>query len=138
MNILKLKRGNKMTKGQEIIEELGFKLPELDCVENALEIFFQDRFGQIHGRFGWEAIRWRENGVSTTHPDKFNLVKVNWYDTPSNFPCLVKNNIGNIFLATNLDGSVIRFNNGGQDKIKNITPLKLEEIKHLILKEGDK
>ena len=24
-----------MTKGQEIIEELGFKLPELDCEEGA-------------------------------------------------------------------------------------------------------
>ena len=127
-----------MTKGQEIIEELGFKLPELDCEEGALEIFFVDKYGIIHGRFGCEAIYWRKNGISPTHPDKFNLVKVNWYDIPSNFPCLVKNNIGNIFLATNLDGDVIRFNNGGQDKIKNITPFKLEEIKHLILKEGNK
>ena len=51
-----------MTKGQEIIEELGFKLPELDCEEGALEIFFVDKYGIIHGRFGWESIRWRENG----------------------------------------------------------------------------
>ena len=70
-----------MIKGQEIIEELGFKLPELDCEEGALEIFFVDKYG-IHVRFGGEAIRWNNNGVSSTHPDKFNLVKVKWYDIP--------------------------------------------------------
>ena len=80
-----------MIKGQELIEELGFKMPKLTVPEeNALEIFFVDKFGHIHGRFGYEAIRWKSGGMSFTHPDKFNLVKVNWYDIPSNFPCLVK------------------------------------------------
>ena len=65
-----------MTKGQEITDELGFKLPELACEEGALEIFFVDNYGIIHGRFGCEAICWGYNGISITHSTKFNLIKV--------------------------------------------------------------
>ena len=80
-----------MIKGQELIGELGFKLPELELAEDgALEIFFVDKYRVIHGRFGWEAIRWNKKGLCFTHPLNFNLVKVKWYDIPSNFPCLVK------------------------------------------------
>ena len=108
MNILRLKRGIRMIKGQEIIEELGFKLPELELAEDgALEIFFVDKFGTIHGRFGWESIRWSKKGVSSTHPDKFNLVKANWYDIPSNFPCLVKDLEENYMVATHSDKKFI-------------------------------
>ena len=96
-----------MTKGQEIIEGLGFKLPELDCGEGALEIFFVDKYGIIHGRFGCEAIRWIKIGKSPTHPDKFNLVKVNWYDIPSNFPCLIKNSASVIRIATKCHDSKV-------------------------------
>ena len=124
-----------MTKGQEIIEELGFRLPALDCEEGALEIFFVDRFRQVHGRFGGEAICWRNNGVSATHPHKFNLVKVKWYDIPSNFPCLVKDLEGNCMVATHSDKRFIYTECCVFDKTKAI-PATLEEVTKLIIKEG--
>ena len=96
-----------MIKGQEIIEELGFKLPELDCAEGALEIFFVDKYEIIHGRFGCEAIYWRKNGISPTHPHKFNLVKVNWYDIPSNFPCLVKDKAAYVLIMGGCDRGIL-------------------------------
>ena len=125
-----------MTKGQEIIEELGFKLPELDCAEGALEIFFVDKFGQIHGRFGCEAICWRNNGVAYTHPYKFNLVKVNWYDIPSNFPCLIKNSASVIRIATKCHNSKVLYETGGWDEVRTVVPITLEEVSKLIIKEG--
>ena len=130
-----------MIKGQEIIEELGFKLPELDCEEGALEIFFIDKYGTIHGRFGCEVIRWRENGVSATHPDKFNLVKVNWYDIPSNFPCLVKCSAGITRIALHLYNDKVRYETEGYetegyDFANTVTPLTLKEVSKLIIKEG--
>lgn len=126
-----------MINGQEIIEELGFKVPELELVdEGALEIFFVDKYG-IHGRFGWEAIRWNNNGVSSTHPDKFNLVKINWYDTPSNFPCLVKNSSGVIRIAIEVSGDIVLYKDGiGWDLLKTVIPITLEEASKLIIKEG--
>ncbi len=126
-----------MTKGQEIIEELGFKLPELGCEEGALEIFFEDGFGQVHGRFGCEAIRWRPNGISITHPDKFNLVKVKWYDIPSNFPCLVKNSSNVIRIAIKVSADRVLYKDGiGWDLLKTVIPITLEEVTKLIIKEG--
>ncbi len=126
-----------MTKGQEIIEELGFKLPELDCEEGALEIFFVDKYGTIHGRFGGEAICWRNSGVSATHPDKFNLVKANWYDIPSNFPCLVKNSSGGIRIAIKVSGDRVLYKDGiGWDLLKTVIPITLEEASKLVIKEG--
>ena len=126
-----------MIKGQEIIEELGFKLPELGCEEGALEIFFVDRFGQVHGRIGCEAICWRKNGVSFTHPDKFNLVKVNWYDIPSNFPCLVKNSSGVIRIAIKVSVDRVLYKDGiGWDLLKTVIPITLEEASKLVIKEG--
>lgn len=124
-----------MTKGQEIIEELGFKLPELDCEEGALEIFFVDKYGIIHGRFGCEAICWNSSGMSFTHPDKFNLVKVKWYDIPSNFPCLVKDLEENYMVATHSDKRFIYTECCVFDKTKAI-PATLEEVTKLIIKEG--
>lgn len=126
-----------MTKGQEIIEELGFKLPELDCEEGALEIFFVDKFGTIHGRFGCETIRWRYNGISITHPDKFNLVKVNWYDSPSNFPCLVKNSSEVIRIAIKVSRGRVLYKDGiGWDLVETVIPITLEEASKLVIKEG--
>ena len=126
-----------MTKGQELIEELGFKLPELDCEEGALEIFFVDKFGHIHGRFGCEAIRWNSEGIAYTHPDKFNLVKVNWYDIPSNFPCLVKNSSGVIRIAIKVSGDRVLYKDGiGWDLLKTVIPITLEEASKLVIKEG--
>ena len=125
-----------MTKGQEIIEELGFKLPELDCEEGALEIFFVDKYGIIHGRFGCEAICWRNNGVSATHPHKFNLIKVNWYDIPSNFPCLIKNSASVIRIATKCHNSKVMYGTGGWDEVRTVVPITLEEASKLIIKEG--
>ena len=126
-----------MTKGQEIIDELGFRLPELDCEEGALEIFFADGYGTIHGRFGWESIRWSKKGVSSTHPDNFNLVKVNWYDIPSNFPCLVKNSSGVIRIAIRVSGDRVLYKDGiGWDLLKTVVPITLEEASKLIIKEG--
>ena len=124
-----------MTKGQEIIDRLGFKLPELDYEEGALEIFFEDGDGTIYGRFGCEIIRWRHNGISITHPDKFNLVKVNWYDIPSNFPCLVKDLEENYMVATHSDKRFIYTECCVFDKTKAI-PATLEEVTKLIIKEG--
>ena len=125
-----------MTKGQEMIEELGFKLPELDCEEGALEIFFVDGYGTIHGRFGCEAIRWSKIGIATTHPDKFNLVKVSWYDIPSNFPCLVKNSASVIRIATKCHNSKVLYETGGWDEVRTVVPITLEEVSKLIIKEG--
>ena len=125
-----------MTKGQEIIEELGFKLPELDCEEGALEIFFVDKFGQIHGRFGCEAIRWSKKGISSTHSDNFNLVKVNWYDIPSNFPCLIKNSASAIRIATKCHNSKVIYETEGWDEVRTVVPITLEEVTKLIIKEG--
>ena len=125
-----------MINGQEIIEELGFKLPELELVDGgALEIFFVDKNGLIHGRFGWEAIRWLKSGMSSTHPDNFNLVKVNWYDIPSNFPCLVKDLEENYMVATHSDKKFIYTEGYVFDKTKAI-PATLEEVTKLIIKEG--
>ncbi len=125
-----------MTKGQEIIGELGFKLPELDCTENALEIFFMDKYEIIHGRFGCEAIRWGKKGNSTTHPYKFNLVKVKWYDIPSNFPCLVKNSASVIRIATKCHNSKVIYETEGWDEVRTVVPITLEEASKLIIKEG--
>ena len=131
-----------MTKGQEIIEELGFKLPELDCVENALEIFFVDKHGLIHGRFGWEAIRWNSKGVSSTHPDKFNLVKVNWYDIPSNFPCLVKDKAGYVLIMGGCDRGGcdrgILYNEDFRLNAESATPLNKEEVLKYYVAKGNK
>ena len=124
-----------MIKGQEIIDRLGFKLPELDYEEGALEIFFEDGYGTIHGRFGCETIRWRHNGISITHPDKFNLIKVKWYDIPSNFPCLVKDLEENYMVATHSDKRFIYTEGCVFDKTKAI-PATLEEVTKLIIKEG--
>ena len=124
-----------MTKGQEIIEELGFKLPELDCEEGALEIFFVDKCGIIHGRFGCEAIRWDKQGLCFTHPNKFNLVEVKWYDIPSNFPCLVKDLEENYMVATHSGNKFIYTEGYVFDKTKAI-PATLEEVTKLIIKEG--
>ena len=124
-----------MIKGQEIIDRLGFKLPELDYEEGALEIFFEDGDGTIYGRFGCEIIRWRHNGISITHPDKFNLVKVKWYDIPSNFPCLVKDLEENYMVATHSDKRFIYTECCVFDKTKAI-PATLEEVTKLIIKEG--
>ena len=124
-----------MTKGQEMIEELGFKLPELDCEENALEIFFVDKFGTIHGRFGWESIRWSKKGVSSTHPDNFNLVKVNWYDIPSNFPCLVKYGV-HFKIATHRTGDEIWFGSYEWCHNSEIRFATLEEASKLVIKGG--
>ena len=124
-----------MTKGQEIIDRLGFKLPELDYEEGALEIFFEDGDGTIYGRFGCEIIRWRHNGISITHPDKFNLIKVKWYDIPSNFPCLVKDLEENYMVATHSDKRFIYTECCVFDKTKAI-PATLEEVTKLIIKEG--
>ena len=125
-----------MTKGQEIIDRLGFKLPELDYEEGALEIFFEDGDGTIYGRFGCEIIRWRHNGISITHPDKFNLVKVSWYDIPSNFPCLIKNSASVIRIATKCHNSVVIYETEGWDEVRTIIPITLEEASKLIIKEG--
>lgn len=126
-----------MIKGQEIIEELGFKLPELDCEEGALEIFFVDNHGMIHGRFGWEAIRWDKQGLCFTHPNKFNLVEVKWYDIPSNFPCLVKNSSGVIRIAIKVSGDRVLYKDGiGWDLLKTVIPITLEEASKLVIKEG--
>ena len=124
-----------MTKGQEIIEALGFKLPELDCEEGALEIFFVDKYEIIHGRFGCEAIYWRKNGISPTHPDKFNLVKVKWYENPHNFPCLVMFR-RQLKIATHRTGEDIWF--GSFDYCHNsvVRFATLEEASKLIIKEG--
>ena len=128
-----------MIKGQELIEELGFRLPELDCEENALEIFFVDKFGHIHGRFGCEAIRWNSEGVAYTHPYKFNLVKVSWYDIPSNFPCLVKNSSEVIRIAIKVSADRVLYKDGiGWDLVKTVIPATLEEVTKLIIKEGNK
>lgn len=127
-----------MIKGQEIIEELGFKLPELDLVdEDALEIFFVDKYG-IHGSFGGEAIRWNKNGVSSIHPHKFNLVEIKWYDIPSNFPCLVKNSSGVIRIAIKVSGDRVLYRDGiiGWDLLKTVIPITLEEASKLVIKEG--
>lgn len=124
-----------MIKGQEIIDRLGFKLPELDCEEGALEIFFMDNLGVIHGRFGYEAIRWKSNGVSSTHPHKFNLVKVNWYDIPSNFPCLVKNSAGVVRIAIKGFVDKVLYETEGWDCAKTVTPISLEEASKLIIKD---
>ena len=125
-----------MIKGQKLIEELGFKLPELLFVEDGdLEIFFVDSFRQVHGRFGCEAIRWSSKGVSSTHPDKFNLVKVKWYDIPSNFPCLVKDLEENYMVATHSDKRFIYTECCVFDKTKAM-PATLEEVTKLIIKEG--
>lgn len=127
-----------MINGQEIIGELGFKLPELDCAENALEIFFVDRFRQVHGRFGCEAIRWGHTGISITHPDKFNLVKVKWYDIPSNFPCLVKNSSEVIRIAIKVSMGRVLYKDGiGWDLVKTVIPITLEEASKLIIKERE-
>ena len=125
-----------MTKGQEIIEELGFKLPELDCEEGALEIFFVDKLEVIHGRFGYEAIRWNSEGVAYTHPYKFNLVKVSWYDIPSNFPCLIKNSASVIRIATKCHNSKVIYETEGWDEVRTVVPITLEEASKLIIKEG--
>ena len=126
-----------MIKGQEIIEELGFKLPELGCEEGVLEIFFVDKYGTIHGRFGCEAISWIKSGISSTHPDKFNLVKVNWYDIPSNFPCLVKNSSEVIRIAIKVSGDRVLYKDGiGWDLVEIVIPITLEEASELIIKEG--
>ena len=125
-----------MINGQEIIEELGFKVPELELVEDgALEIFFVDKYGVIHGRFGWEAIRWNNDGVSSTHPHKFNLVKVNWYDIPSNFPCLVKNSAGVVRIAIKRFVDKVLYEAEGWDCAKTVTPISLEEASKLIIKD---
>lgn len=125
-----------MINGQEIIEELGFKVPELELVEDgALEIFFVDKYGVIHGRFGWEAIRWNNDGVSSTHPHKFNLVKVNWYDIPSNFPCLVKNSAGVVRIAIKRFVDKVLYETEGWDCAKTVTPISLEEASKLIIKD---
>lgn len=125
-----------MINGQEIIEELGFKVPELELVEDgALEIFFKDKHEIIHGRFGWEAIRWNKNGISFTHPDKFNLVKVNWYDIPSNFPCLVKNSAGVVRIAIKGFVDKVLYETEGWDCAKTVTPISLEEASKLIIKD---
>ena len=126
-----------MIKGQEIIEELGFRLPGLDCEEGALEIFFIDNLGVIHGRFGYEAIRWKHNGMSYTHPDKFNLVKVKWYDIPSNFPCLVKNSSEVTRIAIKVSRGRVLYKDGiGWDLAETVIPITLEEASKLIIKEG--
>ena len=126
-----------MAKGQEIIEELGFKLPELDCEEGALEIFFVDKYEIIHGRFGCEAIRWGKKGNSTTHPYKFNLVKVKWYDIPSNFPCLVKNSSNVIRIAIKVSADRVLYKDDvGWDLVETVIPVTLEEASKLIIKEG--
>ncbi len=126
-----------MFKGQELIEELGFKMPELGFEEGALEIFFVDKYGTIHGRFGWESIRWSKKGVSSTHPDKFNLVKAEWYDIPSNFPCLVKNSSGGIRIAIKVSGDRVLYKDGiGWDLLKTVIPITLEEAAKLVIKEG--
>ena len=126
-----------MIKGQEILEELGFRLPELDYEEGALEIFFVDTLGVIHGRFGYEAIRWKSNGMSFTHPDKFNLVKVNWYDIPSNFPCLVKNSSEVIRIAIKVSMGRVLYKDGiGWDLVETVIPITIEEASKLIIKEG--
>ena len=125
-----------MIKGQELIGELGFKLPELELVDGgALEIFFVDNHGMIHGRFGWEAIRWDKQGLCFTHPNKFNLVEVKWYDIPSNFPCLVKDLEENYMVATHSDKKFIYTEGYVFDKTKAI-PATLEEVTKLIIKEG--
>ena len=126
-----------MTKGQELIEELGFKMPKLTVPEeNALEIFFVDKFGHIHGRFGYEAISWNSRGMSFTHPDIFNLIKVNWYDIPDNFPCLVKNSASVIRIATKCHNSKVIYETGGWDEVRTVVPITLEEVTKLIIKEG--
>ena len=126
-----------MIKGQELIEELGFKMPKLTVPEeNALEIFFIDKYGTIHGRFGWESIRWSKKGVSSTHPDNFNLVKVNWYDIPSNFPCLIKNSASVIRITTKCHNSKVMYETGGWDEVRTVVPITLEEASKLIIKEG--
>ena len=87
-------------KNVEIIERLGFKLPDFDiCEDNSLEIFFVDRFGIVHGRFGSEAIRWNSKGVSMMHPSKFDLIKTNWWEDVRNFPCLVSDENGELAVA---------------------------------------
>lgn len=125
-----------MINGQEIIEELGFKLPELELVDGgALEIFFVDKNGLIHGRFGWEAIRWSKKGICFTHPDNFNLVKVNWYAIPSNFPCLVKNSAGVIRIAIKMSEGKVLYETEGWDYAKTVIPITLEEASKLIIKD---
>ena len=126
-----------MTKGQEIIEELGFKLPELDCEEGALEIFFVDKYGIIHGRFGCEAICWRENGISATHPDKFNLIKVKWYDIPSNFPCLVKDKAGYVLIMGGCDRGIL-YNEDFRLNAESAIPLNKEEVLKYYVTKGNK
>ena len=127
-----------MLKGQELIEELGFKMPKLTVSEEgALEIFFVDNLGVIHGRFGYEAIRWNSSGMSFTHPDIFNLIKVNWYDIPSNFPCLVKNSSEVIRIAIKVSVDRVLYKDGvGWDLVKTVIPITLEEASKLIIKEG--
>ena len=126
-----------MTKGQEIIEELGFKLPELDCEEGALEIFFIDKYGIIHGRFGCEAIYWRGDGISPTHPAKFNLVKVKWYDIPSNFPCLVKDKAGYVLIMGGCDRGIL-YNEDFRLNAESATPLNKEEVLKYYVTKGNK
>ena len=126
-----------MIKGQEIIEELGFKLPELDCAEGALEIFFVDKYGIIHGRFGCEAIYWRGDGISPTHPHKFNLVKVKWYDIPSNFPCLVKDKAGYVLIMEGCDRGIL-YNEDFRLNAESATPLNKEEVLKYYVTKGNK
>ena len=126
-----------MIKGQEVIEELGFKLPELDCEEGALEIFFVDNYGTIHGRFGCEAIRWIKNGISATHPDKFNLVKVNWYDTPDNFPCLVRDKAGYVLIMVGCDRGIL-YNEDFRLNAESAIPLSKEEVLKYYVAKGNK
>ena len=126
-----------MVKGQEIIEGLSFKFPTLDRVETeALEIYFVDRQGMIHGRYGRDVIRWGSDGTCWSLP-KFTLVKVKWYDIPSNFPCLVKDLEENCMVATHSDKRFIYTECCVFDKTKAI-PATLEEVTKLIIKEGIK
>lgn len=126
-----------MIKGQEIIEELGFKLPELDCEEGALEIFFVDNHGMIHGRFGWEAIRWDKQGLCFTHPNKFNLVEVKWYDIPSNFPCLVKDKAGYVLIMEGCDRGIL-YNEYFKLNVESAIPLNKEEVLKYYVTKGNK
>ena len=126
-----------MTKGQEIIEELGFKLPELDCEEGALKIFFVDKLGVIHGRFGYEAIRWDSSGMSFTHPDTFNLIKVNWYDIPSNFPCLVKDKAGYVQIMGGCDRGIL-YNEDFRLNAESAILLNKEEVLKYYVTKGNK
>ena len=126
-----------MIKGQEIIEELGFKLPELDCEEGALEIFFVDNYGTIHGRFGCEAIRWISKRLSSTHPENFTLVKVNWYDLPDNFPCLVRDKAGCVLIMVGCDRGIL-YNEDFRLNAESAIPLNKEEVLKYYVTKGNK